>query len=340
MKIHFKSGRAVQRSPIANTPVVALLSAAALMFSPAMSSAQTYPTKTVRLIVAQAPGSSADVVARIVATKLGERWKTPVYVDNKPGANGNVGMAMVAKAAPDGYTLGLAVPSVMTINPYVYKSMPFKPLEDLIPVTQTTSIVFGLFVNPNLQIKTVPELLAYAKKKPGGLNYSSAGVGNLGHLAGELFSIQTGLKMTHIPNKGDTPGLLDVMAGQTDIMFTPLPSAISFVRGGKLTLLAVAARTRSPAFPDVPTLIEAGLPNVVIEGWTGIVAPASTPAAAISEIERSVKSVLEEPSVKAAIEHQGFDTVGSNSKEFTQLVKQESLRWGQVIDKAGIKLND
>jgi len=214
--------------------------------------AQNFPARSIRLVVAQAPGSSADALARSVATKMAESFKSAVVVDNKPGANGNLGMDLVAKAAPDGYTLGLAVPSVMTVNPYVYKNMPFKPLEDLVGVTQTTSIIFGLHINPKLPVKSVAELVAYAKRQPNGLNYSSAGVGNLGHLAGELFAAQAGIKMTHIPNKGDTPGLLDVMGGQTDLMFAPVPSAISYVRGGRLTLLAVASRKRSAAFPRCP----------------------------------------------------------------------------------------
>jgi tripartite-type tricarboxylate transporter receptor subunit TctC len=302
--------------------------------------AQNFPARSIRLVVAQAPGSSADALARSVATKMAESFKSAVVVDNKPGANGNLGMDLVAKAAPDGYTLGLAVPSVMTVNPYVYKNMPFKPLEDLVGVTQTTSIIFGLHINPKLPVKSVADLVAYAKRQPNGLNYSSAGVGNLGHLAGELFAAQAGIKMTHIPNKGDTPGLLDVMGGQTDLMFAPVPSAISYVRGGRLTLLAVASRKRSAAFPEVPTLIEAGLPQVVVEGWTGIVAPAATPAAVIAELQRAVNASLADPGIRASVEQQGFEIVGSNSRDFTQFMKQESAKWGELIQRSGIKLAD
>ncbi len=340
MKVHMNDGQAFRRLSMVGKMITPLLCSATLLLTPALSSAQSYPSKSVRIVVVNAPGSSADVVARIVATRLGEKWKQPVIVDNKPGANGNLGMDIVAKSAPDGYTLGLAVPSVMTVNPFVYKNMPFKPLEDLVGVTQTTSIMFGLYANPALKLKSVQEVVTFAKTKPGGVNYSSAGVGNLGHLAGELFAGQAGLKMTHIPNKGDTPGLVDVMGGQTDIMFAPLPSAIGFVRGGKLTLVAVASRKRLASFPDVPTMIESGLPNMLIEGWTGIVAPAATPPAVIAEIEKTVNSVLEEQAVKTAIEAQGFDAVGTSSKEFNQLIKTESVKWGQVIDKAGIKLNE
>ena len=301
--------------------------------------AQTYPDHTVKIIVAQAPGSSADTVARAVATDLAQRWKVPVFIENKPGANGNIGMDAVAKAPADGYTLGLAVPSVMTVNPFVYKNMPFKPLEDLVPIAQTTSIVFALVVNPEAPIKSVADLIEYAKMRPDGINYSSAGVGNLGHLAGELFAAETGLKMTHIPNKGDTPALLDVMTGQTDMMFVPLPSAIGQIRAGKLRLLAVAAKKRSPAFPDVPTLLEEKQ-NVVVEGWTGIVANSKTPPAVIETIEKGVQQALADPGVKKIIENQGFETAQSGSKEFTEFVHQESNKWSKVIKRAGIDLKD
>ena len=313
---------------------------AGLLCLAAVASAQNFPGRAVRIVVAQAPGSSADALARGIAGKMAEGWKSAVVIDNKPGANGNLGMDLVAKAQADGLTLGLAVPSVMTVNPYVYKNMPFKPLEDLVGVTQTTSIVFGLHVNPKLGLKTVADLLAYAKRQPNGLNYSSAGVGNLGHLAGELLALQTGLKMTHIPNKGDTPGLLDVMGGQTDLMFAPVPSAVNYVRSGRLQLLAVAATKRSPPFPEVPTLIESGLPQVVVEGWTGIVAPAATPPAVIAEIQRAVNAALADPAIRASVEQQGFEIVGSNARDFSQFMKQESAKWGELIQKAGLKLAD
>ncbi|CAN5447482.1 tripartite tricarboxylate transporter substrate binding protein [soil metagenome] len=305
-----------------------------------VASAQSYPNHTVRLIVAQAPGSSADVVARIVANKLGEAWKPTVFIDNKPGANGIVGLDAVAKAAPDGYTWGLAVPSPMTINPFVYKSMPFKALEDLDEVTQLTTIHFSMVINPKLPVKTLADLIAYGKTRPDGLNYSSAGIGNLGHLAAELLAGQTGLKLSHIPNKGDTPALLDVIAGRTDFMFTPLPSSIAFVKSGQLTLLAVPAKKRLPAFPDVPTLIESGLADFVVEGWAGIVVPAHTPKPVVAEIQKAIKTALDDPAVKEAIEKQGFEVIGSSPEEFTALVKQDSIKWSGVVQRAGIKLND
>lgn len=309
------------------------------VMSNAVVHAQNFPARTVRIIVSQAPGSSADTIARLIATRLSQKWSRSVVVENRPGANGNVGMNAVVRAAPDGYTLGLATPSVMTINPLIYKSMPFRPLEDLVAVVQTTKLVLGLFANPRLPIKTTSELIAYAKTRSEGLNVSSAGVGNLGHLAAELFASQAGVHITHIPNKGDTPGLLDVASGQTDVMFAPLPSGMSLLEGGRLNLIAVASASRSPTFPSVPTLAESGLRNVVTDGWTGVVAPAGTPPAIVVQIQRAVSAVLAEDEVKKSIKHQGFEIAGSSSEEFSALIRQDSKKWGDLIRSSGIKLD-
>ncbi|GAA4328947.1 tripartite tricarboxylate transporter substrate binding protein BugE [Pigmentiphaga soli] len=324
--------------PLGRRGMAALILHAVLGFAGAH--AQSYPARAVRIIVPQAPGSSADAIARMVATKLGEKWPAAVVVENRPGANGNVGMDAVAKSAPDGYTLGLAVPSTMTVNPLVYKTMPFKPQEDLAAVSQLTAITFGMFANPQLPARTPAELVAYAKTRPQGLNFSSAGVGNLGHLAAELFAAQTGVPMTHVPNKGDTPGLMDVMSGQTDAMFAPLPSGVSFVQGGRLRLLAIASPRRSPLFPEVPTLGESGIPNVVTEGWTGLVVPAGTPPATIAIIQKAVAGVLADPEVAEAIRKQGFDVAGSTSEQFATLMRQESKKWSDLIAARSLKLGD
>jgi tripartite-type tricarboxylate transporter receptor subunit TctC len=302
--------------------------------------AQHYPQRAVRVVVSQAAGSSADTIARILATRLSARWSTPVVVDNRPGANGNVGMEAVARASADGYTLGLATPSVMTVNPVVYRNMPFRPLEDLVAIAQTTSITFGLFCNPRLPVKTVAELVAYAKARPEGINASSAGVGNLGHLAAELFAEQADLRMTHIPNKGDTPGLLDVATGQTDLMFAPLPSAMNLMQGHRVRLLAVAARLRSPQFPEVPTLAEAGLPKVVTEGWTGLVAPTGTPMPVLEQLEKSVHEVQAQDEVRQSIQRQGFDIAGGSSENFAQLMRQETHMLSDLIRASGLKLGE
>jgi tripartite-type tricarboxylate transporter receptor subunit TctC len=302
--------------------------------------AEKFPSKPIRMVVAQSPGSSADVIARIIATGLIETFKWNVIVENKPGANGIVGIDMVAKASPDGYTLGLVVPSLMTVNPHVYKNMPFKPLEDLVPITQTTSIIFALVVNPQLPFKNVSDLVSYAKKTEKPLNYSSAGVGNLGHLAAELLSLNANIKLTHIPNRGDTAGMLDVMGGHTDFMFVPLPSAISHIKSGKLNLLATASSQRVAQFSEVQTLVEQGFPDVLIQGWTGLVAPSATPVSIVNEIQRAVQQILLDNSIKQSISQLGFETVRSSSNEFRQFMKMESIKWGSLIVQSGLKLND
>jgi len=310
------------------------------LFFASTTHAQSYPNHTVKIIVAQAPGASPDVVARTLANKLSEVWKTSVVVENKPGANGNLGMDIVAKSAPDGYTLGLVVPSVMVINPYVYKNMPFKPLEDLAPISQISSIIFSLVSNPQRPYQSVDELIAYAKKHPGEINYSSAGVGNLQHLAAELFSIKAGIKMNHIPNKGDSAALVDVMGGQTDLMFVPLASAINQIRAGKLQLLAIPSKKRLSQFPNVPTMMELGQPDILIEGWTGLVAPAGTPENILEDIQKTVRQIVLEGNTKNSIESQGFEVVGSSPKEFKQFLRQESNKWGNVIQKSAINLSN
>jgi len=302
--------------------------------------AQNYPSRSVRIVVAQAPGSSVDVFARVLSSKLTESWKTSVIVENKQGANGNIGMDLIAKSSPDGYTFGIAVPSVMVINPFVYKNLPFKAMEDLAPISQTTSITFALVTNPKLPVRNVQELIQYAKKSAVELNYSSAGVGNLQHLAAELLSLKTAIKLNHIPNKGDTPAMTDVMAGNTDFMFVPLPSAINHIKSGKLKLIAVASKKRVIQFPDVPTLSEDGLPDLIIEGWLGLVAPTGTPTQIIEEIQKMTAQIILEPTVKKGIEAQGFEVVASSPKEFKEFLLQESAKWSSVIQKSNIKLGD
>ena len=305
-----------------------------------LSSAQSYPNRTVKIIVAQAAGASPDVVARALATKLSDLWKVPVIVENKPGANGNLGMDLVAKSPADGYTLGLVVPSVMVINPFVYKNMPFKPLEDLAPITQVTAIIFSLVVNPQRPYQSVDEIIAYAKKHPGEINYSSAGVGNLQHLAGELFSSSAGIKMNHIPNKGDSAAMVDVMGGQTDLMFVPLPSAINQIKAGKLNLIALPSKKRVSQFPNIPLMSELGQSEVLIEGWTGLVAPAGTPDHILEGVQKAIRQIVVEQNTKQSIESQGFEVVASTPKEFKQFLKLESLKWGNVIQKSGINLSN
>jgi tripartite-type tricarboxylate transporter receptor subunit TctC len=301
--------------------------------------AETYPARPVKLISAQAAGSSTDILARQIAAKLAEAWGQQVIVENRPGANAIIGMEAAARAKPDGYTIAMAVPSAMAMNPFIYKALPYKPLADFVPITQTTRITFVLFVNPALPARSVAELIALARAKPGALNYSSAGIGNMTHLAGELFAARAGVSMTHVPNKGETQAVLDVISGETQLMFSTMPSATPQIRAGKLRLLAVCGATRSPEFPDTPTLSETGLSGLVVAGWTGLLAPAGTPPEIVAEIHAQVVRALAAPELRASLAQQGADPVGSTPAEFAALIDAETKKWGPVIDAAGLAMS-
>jgi tripartite-type tricarboxylate transporter receptor subunit TctC len=316
----------------------ATVSLAALLGAGA-APAQDFPNKPLRLIVAQPAGSSADILMRMVAQKLTESLGQNVLVDNRPGANGIIGMDALAKSRPDGYTIAMAAPSPMTVNQFIYKSLPYKPLEDFAPVTQTTGITFALVANPNLAAKTVGELVALAKAKPDSLNYSSPGIGNLSHLGAELLSSEAGIKMRHIPNKGDTPALLDVMSGNTDFTIITMPAALPHIRSGKLRLIATAGRTRSPVFPDVPTIAESGYPAVVIEGWSGIIAPAGTPPEVVAKLQREISKLFTLPEFKETVGKQGADVAGTTPDAFAAFIRAEAAKWARVVKTSGIQLD-
>lgn len=314
---------------------ILLQAAAGLLAMPARADA-TYPTRPVRFLLAQAAGSSVDLLIRLIGSKLSDAWNAQVIVENRPGANGIIGMELAAHAKPDGYTLSVAVPSAMTMNPVIYKHLPYRPLEDFAAVTQMTTITFALVVNPSLPVRSVAELITLARTRPGALNYSSAGIGNQQHLAAALFVQRAGVALTHVPNKGETPALLDVIAGETQLMFTTMPAAQPHIQSGKLRLLAVCGPTRSPAFPDIPTLVESGLPDLIVTGWTGIIAPAGVPAAIITRIQESVAHELAAPDLRARLSEQGADPVGSTPADFTAFLRAEAAKWSKVVEDAGL----
>jgi tripartite-type tricarboxylate transporter receptor subunit TctC len=313
--------------------------AAALAAFALQAGAQDYPSRPVRLIVSQAAGSSADIQARLLAQKLSLAWDKQVFVENRPGANGIVGMQEVAKSRPDGYSLGLAAPSPMTVNQFIYKDLPYKPLTDFVPVTQVSTIAFVLVANPSLQAKTVRELVALAKQKPDELNYSSPGVGNLSHLGSELLATEAGIKIRHIPAKGDTAALTDVIAGNTHFTIITAPAALPHVKSGKLKLLATSGRARSALFPSTPTIAESGYPGVVIEGWSGIIAPAGTPPEVVAKVQKELARQLQNPELKESIGKQGSEPVGSTPEAFAAFIRAETAKWERVIKTSGVQLN-
>lgn len=321
----------ILRSLIRWAPVAAL----ALLGAP-QGAAQEYPARPLRIIVSQAAGSSVDILGRLIAARLTDAWGQQVVVENRPGANAIIGMELAARAKPDGYTLAMVVPSAMTVNQFIYRKLPYDPLRDFAPITQSTAIAFVLVANPALPVKSVKDLVALGKARPGELNYSSSGIGNLTHLAGELFGLSAGVKAVHVPNKGDTPALLDVMTGQTAYMFSTMPVAVPQIESGKLRLLAVCGTSREAGFPDVPTLAETGLRDVVIQGWTGMAAPAGTSAAIIAKLQKEIARHLLAADVKEQLARQGAQPVGSTPEQFSTFIRAETEKWAKVIKSAGL----
>jgi tripartite-type tricarboxylate transporter receptor subunit TctC len=312
-----------------------LIAALCLAAAPAAAQGDAYPTRPIRFVLAQAPGSSVDLLARLIGQKLTEAWGQQVIIENRPGANGIIGMEAAARAKPDGYTLSMGVPSALTMNQTIYKALPYSPT-DFVPVTQTTAITFALVVTPALPASSVDGLIALARQKPGALNYSSAGIGNQTHLAGELLAARAGIELTHVPNKGETQAVFDVISGQTEIMFSTMPIVHPHIKAGKLRLLAICGPTRSPEYPDVPTLQEAGFPGLVVTGWTGIIAPAGTPLGIVDKLQQEVARRLLTPEVRANLSQQGAEPVGSTPAQFAALIAADTAKWTPVIERAGL----
>jgi tripartite-type tricarboxylate transporter receptor subunit TctC len=295
------------------------------------AAAADYPNRVVRIILPQPGGGGTDVVARTVAAKLTEAWGQQVIVDNRPGANGIIGAEAVAKSKPDGYTYLYGFTSVLTINPSVYKALPYDTLRDLVPVTQTVTNQMALVVNPYLPVRTVKELAALARSRPGELLYGSFGVGNQTHLTTELFRLEAKLNMLHVPYKGETPSITELVGGQVALMFSPSAGVTPFVKSGRLRLLALAGEKRSPAFPDTPTMIESGFPGVISTGWGGLLAPAGTPQDIVQKTQRDAARGLAAADVRERLSALGADAVGSTPDEFGAWIKSELEKWTRVV---------
>ena len=318
--------------------ILAVMAAFALA-SPAVAQApDNFPTHPLRMIVPQAAGSGVDLQARVIAQKLSELWGQQVIVDDRPGANAIIGMELAAKAAPDGYTMVYAPITSVTTNPFIYKSLPYDPLRDFAPITQTTENPMGMVANPDSGIKTITDLVERAKAKPGELNYGSFGIGNLTHLQGVLLASAAGIKITHVPYKGQTPEMTDVMSGQIPFGFTTMAGASGFVDGGKMNLVATFGAKRDVGFPNTPTAVEAGYPSVIIVGWSGILAPAGVPAPILAKLHAGLVKVLDMPDVKDAISRQGANPTSSKSpEEFGRFIKAEADKFHAVIKEAGLE---
>ena len=312
------------------------LLASAAVFLTFSAIAQTYPARPVRVVIPQAAGGAVDVAWRPIAQKLSEVWGQQVVVDNRPGANGIIGMEAVVKSKPDGYTLGTGFTSALTINPHVYKSLPYDPLRDFVPVTQVVINTITLVVNPYLPVKSPKDLVALGKSRPNDLAYASAGVGNMTHLAAELMRLETGLRMTHVPYKGDTPAVTDLIGGQVALIFATAPSIAGHVQSGRLRLLATCGEKRSLSFPDTPTMIESGFPKVTVTGWWGLVAPAGTPQDIVQKTSRDVSQVLQLADQRERLIAVGAEPAGTTPEQFAAFVKSETAKWERVAKSAGV----
>ena len=299
--------------------------------------AQSYPTKTVRLVVPFSPGGSTDVTARILAQKLTEAWRQQVIVDNRAGAGGNIGAESVARAAPDGYTLLLATTGVMAINHKLYKSLSYDSLKDLAPVTQIGGLPLILIVHPSLPAKSVKDLVAMAKAKPGALSFASSGVGSATHMTAELFRMMAGVDMVHVPYKGSGQAMTDLISGQVGVAFDQITSSIGHVQSGKLRALAVTSAKRFPSVPNLPTVAEAGVAGYESVSWNGIAAPARTPREIIDRIQGEVARALQQADMKERFLKDGIEPIGSTPEQFAAHIRSERAKWEKVVDRAGIK---
>ncbi|MET0924592.1 MAG: tripartite tricarboxylate transporter substrate binding protein [Xanthobacteraceae bacterium] len=321
--------------------LLAALTSVAVLAIAAGAAAQTpadYPSRPIRIIVPQAAGSGVDLQARVLAQKMGELWGQQGVVENRPGANAIIGMETAAKASPDGYTLVYAPVSSVTTNAFIYKKLPYDALRDFAPITQTTANPLGAVVNPASGIKSIKDLVERAKAQPGQINYGSFGIGNMTHLMGVLLSIAADIKMTHVPYRGQTPAITDVISGQIPLAFTTTAGVTDLVETGKLNLLATFGQERDEQFPNTPTPTEAGYPSVVVVGWSGLLAPAGTPPQIIGKLHAGMVKALAMPDVKEAILKQGSKALSSASPEaFERYIKSEAEKFHPVIKAAGLE---
>ncbi len=312
-----------------------LITVAAFVVSPAI--AETWPTRPIRFIVPFAPGGGGDVVGRIIGQRMSEQLGKPLVIDNRAGGGGTLGCELAAKAAPDGYTLLLGNVGPIAVGPALYPKLAYDPVRDFAPVTMIASFPNLLVANPGLPFKTVPELVAYAKSRPGTLNFASAGAGTSTHLAGELFKSVAGIDVVHVPYKGGAAAMTDIIAGQVAYYFGTMPSSMPLAKAGKLRALAVTSLTRSPAAPEVPTIAESGYPKFETAAWYGLMFPTGTPREIVARTNAATMSVLALPDIRERLVHEGSEPMGSTPAQFSAYIKAEIAKWSGVVKAANLK---
>lgn len=314
-----------------------ILSTGGFAAGAAYAQAPAYPTKSIRMVIALAPGGGVDTTGRFIAQRLNEAWGQPVVADNRPGAGGTIAAEVVARAAPDGYTI-LMTSAGITITPSLMK-LGYDPLKDLLPVTMAVVSPGVLVVHPSLPVKNVKELVAFAKGRPGELFFSSSGQGSAQHLTVELFSQMTGIKMTHVPYKGTAPSIIDAVAGRVALTVASVISTRPMFTTGKLRALAVVGPKRTPALPDYPTIAESGVPGFGVENWYALFLPGGTSKEIAAKIQQVVARALTEPGARKLLLGQGLDVAGNSPDEFAKVYAGEITKWAKVVKSVGVKLN-
>lgn len=299
--------------------------------------AQQYPSRPVRFVVPFAPGGSTDTLARTLGVKLADALGQQVVVDNRSGGNGNIGMEIVAKSPPDGYTIVLGYIANLAIAPSLYSKLPFDPIRDYEPVTQLASSPNVLTAHPSVPARSLKELIALAKAKPGQVSFASTGVASVGHLTGELLNSLAGMKMTHVPYKGGGQAIIDLLGGHVQAMFSGFTAAMPHIKAGKIRALAVTGATRSPALADVPTIAEQGFPGVEATAWYGVLLPARTPRTIVTRLHDETVKALHFQDVKERLDGLGFEIVGSTPEQFGAYIKSEIGKWEKVVKASGAK---
>lgn len=297
-----------------------------------------WPTHPIRFVEPYAPGGAADITARALAQQLTTSLGQPVVIDNKTGAGGNIGTDIVAKAAPDGYTMLLAYTGPMVINQYLYRDLPFEPARDFAPVAMVAEAPLVLVVHPSLPATDLASLIAYAREKPGALFYGSSGTGGADHLAGELFNLRTGTKIVHVPYKGGAPAVLDLVAGRTQLQFVTIPGGLAHIRAGRLRPIAILSKQRFQLFPEVSTIGEAGLADFDINNWYGLAMPAGTPAPIVERTNAAVREALDKPELRARLLEVGVVPAWKSTADFAAFLKAEAPKWESIVRASGAKV--
>jgi tripartite-type tricarboxylate transporter receptor subunit TctC len=316
----------------------ARLACALAILSQVPAAAQDYPTRPIKLVLPQPAGGAIDLISRTLGDRLAEQMQQPVIVENQPGANGGLAAGQVARSAPDGYTLFMAVDTNLTVNPNLYPNLTYDPLGDFAPISVLTKVSLVLVANPKVPANNVRELIAYAKANPGKLNYASIGLGTQAHLGMELFKLMTKTDINMVSYRGTAPAMTDVVAGQVDVMFTGPPSAKAMSEGGKLKLLAVGGKQRLALMPEVPTIDESGVPGYELVGWFGILAPAKTPAPLLDRLTKEVRQAVADRRFSDKMAAQGLEVFGSTADEMLALMRADTQKWAEVIKATGAKI--